>query len=1067
MADNISEIISPEGERQLRELNEGLESAIQNITKFGQVAKGITVEFKGVKDFATLNELQNKVKETTEKMTKAQRDFADEIDRAQVREQAAVAKALAGYEKQAAAKEKAEQRAIAAQQARVKKEEDALNRMIAAEEKANAKAIAAQQKRAAVEEKILNKMIADEEKAAAKKEQLAQRAAAEAEKAAAREAKALAVLNNEYEQAKRAYNATAAEAKRLAFAVGENSKEFKDAAANAKVMYEQLLKVEMAVGQGQRQVGQYNQAAFAMQQLLRETPAFAYSFGTGIMAISNNIPILIDEIKRLKVANEELKASGAKTIPIWKTLLGSIFSPTGILTLGIGIFTILATKLDIFKNKTKDATDATKKLNDELKEIDKQAQKSAASEQSRVAVLVQTAKNTALAMDIRTNAVKQLQEMYPAYLGNLSKEKMLTGDITDALYELNKAITARAMATAIGDKITKEYEKIIAAEAELGRMRDKTMMGTGVGGAPQAFIYDQDERTQALQDSIAASEEAIKQYEKLVDKYTVASAKLIDTKTGKGTTTKGTTTATNEALKAAYDAGIAELENNRDKNESIYQDETKSLEERLNAYNAYNAAVLQILEEQRNKEVELEREKIKQAEQERKTATGQALQNTYDAEYAALIRISQLNKDFDAKTAAETAKAKQDILNIVYSNNEKWIKSEEFRNEKLKELQINLFLKDAELLNRALQNKEITQKEYNKRMAHLRKTEGAMLLQDDIDLYEKLLQNQTLSAEKQLEIQKKLNQARKAKSQMSQGRASKSGRLTDGLATSLGITDESEQQAFYDASINLANQAADAIISANRRQYEAEMAMLDRKREAIQTNYDLQMNLIDATSKTEEEYAERVAKLNSQRAEQEAAIEQQKKEAAIKQARFEKAAAIASIIQNTAVAIASALKLGPAAPFVVALIAAAGAAQLASVASAPIPAYKEGTDYHKGGAFIAGDGGAPELIAPPNKAPYWSASTSTLYNESAGTKVIPIDKYLKNVDATGGYRIGSVNSTANDNPYKWIEAINNGFSETGEALALSWAQIARANRPNINMNAIAEEMRRERNLQGK
>jgi hypothetical protein len=107
MADNISEIISPEGERQLRELNEGLESAIQNITKFGQVAKGITVEFKGVKDFATLNELQNKVRETTEKMTKAQRDFADEIDRAQVREQAAVAKALAGYERQAAAAEKA------------------------------------------------------------------------------------------------------------------------------------------------------------------------------------------------------------------------------------------------------------------------------------------------------------------------------------------------------------------------------------------------------------------------------------------------------------------------------------------------------------------------------------------------------------------------------------------------------------------------------------------------------------------------------------------------------------------------------------------------------------------------------------------------------------------------------------------------------------------------------------------------------------------------------------------------------------------------------------------------
>ena len=158
-------------------------------------------------------------------------------------------------------------------------------------------------------------------------------------------------------------------------------------------------------------VGQYNQAAFAMQQILRETPSFAYSFGTGILAISNNIPILVDEITRLKQANEELKASGAKTIPIWKTLLQGVLSPSGLITLGVGVFTLLATNMDLFKSKTKDAADETKKLNDELRDIDRQAQHTAAAEQSRIEILAATAKNTALSMDVRINAVKELQNL--------------------------------------------------------------------------------------------------------------------------------------------------------------------------------------------------------------------------------------------------------------------------------------------------------------------------------------------------------------------------------------------------------------------------------------------------------------------------------------------------------------------------------------------------------------------------------------------------------------------------------------------------------------------------------
>jgi len=46
-----------------------------------------------------------------------------------------------------------------------------------------------------------------------------------------------------------------------------------------------------------------------------------------------------------------------------------------------------------------------------------------------------------------------LQNKYPAYFGNLTKEQILTGNLTTVTKELSKAIIARAEASAIADKI--------------------------------------------------------------------------------------------------------------------------------------------------------------------------------------------------------------------------------------------------------------------------------------------------------------------------------------------------------------------------------------------------------------------------------------------------------------------------------------------------------------------------------------------------------------------------------------------------------------------------------------
>ena len=51
----------------------------------------------------------------------------------------------------------------------------------------------------------------------------------------------------------------------------------------------------------------------AVQQIVRELPAATMGLNMFFLAISNNLPILTDEIKRAKIANEELKKSDRKS----------------------------------------------------------------------------------------------------------------------------------------------------------------------------------------------------------------------------------------------------------------------------------------------------------------------------------------------------------------------------------------------------------------------------------------------------------------------------------------------------------------------------------------------------------------------------------------------------------------------------------------------------------------------------------------------------------------------------------------------------------------------------------
>lgn len=168
---------------------------------------------------------------------------------------------------------------------------------------------------------------------------------------------------------------------------------------------------------------------------------------------------------------------------------------------------------------------------------------------------------------------------------------------------------------------------------------------------------------------------------------------------------------------------------------------------------------------------------------------------------------------------------------------------------------------------------------------------------------------------------------------------------------------------------------------------------LQRSLEVSREKYDAELALAgdnaEAKKRVEENYKRDQERINKE-------LAQVKRKAA----EFDKAASILDISIRTVQAVAysklEAAKLAsnpltvPLVPLALAQIPieiGIGAAQIAAVLAKPLPSYKYGTQYHKGGPAIIGDGGIPELFTTPQGIAGLSPSHSTLVDLPEGSKV--------------------------------------------------------------------------------
>lgn len=253
-----------------------------------------------------------------------------------------------------------------------------------------------------------------------------------------------------------------------------NSPFGKELLASINQADEKIKELDATIGNHQRNVGNYgkqwNGLSMSIQQVGRELPSLAYGPKVFFSAISNNLPILADEIKRARIEYDLLKKSGQSATPVWKQVASSLFSWQTALTVGITLLTLYGDKVvdwvaGLFnaKNVMKSLVDIQQQLNDvQLKGV-----QNAQSEITKLELLYKATQNASKPIRERKKAVDELQKSYPDFFKNLSEEEILTGKAADAYARLTSSIIASARARAAQDKMTENAKKILENEAKI------------------------------------------------------------------------------------------------------------------------------------------------------------------------------------------------------------------------------------------------------------------------------------------------------------------------------------------------------------------------------------------------------------------------------------------------------------------------------------------------------------------------------------------------------------------------------------------------------------------------
>lgn len=242
----------------------------------------------------------------------------------------------------------------------------------------------------------------------------------------------------------------------------------------------ELNAAEQASGRFQRNVGNYasafNGLGFSVQQVARELPSLAISANTFFLAISNNLPILVDEIAKAKKEYAAFKAelaAGNKDVkavaPVWQQLTKSILSWQTALVVGLTLLSVYGK--DVIKwigslGKAKDVTLDLLSAEQEMALARKSAWGNIAKEQSQLDILYNKLKNVTLSTTERNAAIREWVKNYKTHSDILDGEKVSIDKLKQSYAALSKEIYNKAVADKYSERAAELAVKIADARTK-------------------------------------------------------------------------------------------------------------------------------------------------------------------------------------------------------------------------------------------------------------------------------------------------------------------------------------------------------------------------------------------------------------------------------------------------------------------------------------------------------------------------------------------------------------------------------------------------------------------------
>lgn len=222
---------------------------------------------------------------------------------------------------------------------------------------------------------------------------------------------------------------------------------------------EQLKQADAAMGNFQRNVGNYGSAwnglQLQVQQVARELPSLTMGANQFFLAISNNLPMLADEIKRAAAANKLMREQGQATVPVWKQLLSSALSWQTALVVAITLLAAYGKEIAAWAKELINGKNAVDYLAKSLSGLTG----SIMQERLQLDAMFSALRNAKKGTTEYEMARRNILDKYGSYLENQREEIQNLTDL-DATYKvLANTMTAKAIKEGMISQITEASKK--------------------------------------------------------------------------------------------------------------------------------------------------------------------------------------------------------------------------------------------------------------------------------------------------------------------------------------------------------------------------------------------------------------------------------------------------------------------------------------------------------------------------------------------------------------------------------------------------------------------------------